>query len=150
LKKNARLMLASQLLNEIGIIQQLVTTELNRLLPEGMHLSHFSVLNHLVRLGDGHTPNRIASAFQVTRATMTNTLTRLSARGMIDVRANPEDGRSKLVYLTPEGVAFHQRAYIALTPFVEGMDQNLDLENLTSVLPQLQELREYLDNNRST
>ena len=149
MKKNARLQLAFQMMNEIGIIQQLSVTELNRRLPDGMHFSHFSVINHLSRLGDGRTPARIAAAFQVTKATMTNTLSKLSSRGMINIRANPADGRSKLVYLTPEGKKFLIRAQAAVQPMLEQMDSDLDLEQLTGMLPQLQELREYLDTHRS-
>ena len=58
--------LAFQFFNEIGIIQQLASTAFNRRLPEGLHVSHFAVLNHLTRLGDGKTPRALASAFQVT------------------------------------------------------------------------------------
>ena len=53
-----------ELFNEIGIVQQLATTTFNRVLPDGLHVAHFSVINHLVRLGDGRTPAAIASAFR--------------------------------------------------------------------------------------
>lgn len=149
MKKNARLQLTFQMMNEIGIIQQLSVTELNRRLPDGMHFSHFGVINHLSRLGDGRTPARIAAAFQVTKPTMSNTLTKLSSRGMIDIRANPADGRSKLVYLTPAGKKFLIKAQAAVQPLLDQMDRDLDLEYLTGMLPQLQELREYLDTHRS-
>ena len=76
--KKARRQRWFELLNEIGIIQQLAVTEFNRRLPEGLHVSHFSVINHLCRLGDGRTPLEIARAFQVTKPTMTNTLAKLS------------------------------------------------------------------------
>jgi DNA-binding MarR family transcriptional regulator len=148
LKKNARLQLAFQMMNEIGIIQQLSVTELNRRLPDSVHFSHFTVINHLSRLGDGRTPRRIADALQVTKATMTNTLTRLTGLGFIEVRDNPGDGRSKLVYLTAKGEDFRNRALASLQPLLEQMDKALDLERITTILPQLQELREYLDNNR--
>jgi DNA-binding MarR family transcriptional regulator len=35
--------------------------------------SQFKVLNHLVRLGDGTTPAKLAKAFQITKGAMTNT-----------------------------------------------------------------------------
>jgi DNA-binding MarR family transcriptional regulator len=149
LEKKTRKQLLFQVLNEIGIIQQLATTEFNRRLPEGLHVSHFSVINHLCRLGDGRTPLRLARAFQVTKATMTNTLTRLSARGLIEIRDNPADGRSKLVFLTSKGRAFQKRAIAALEPVLELMDRNLDLEKIIQMRPTLQELREFLDSNRS-
>ena len=51
--------------NEIGIINQLSTTMLAKCLHDGMHPSHFYILNHLVRLGDGKPPVRIASAMRL-------------------------------------------------------------------------------------
>lgn len=138
-----------QLLNEIGIIQQLSTAEFNRRMPEGLHVSHFSVLNHLSRLGDGRTPVRIAAAFQVTKATMTNTLSKLSARGFIEIRSNPDDGRSKLVYLTPDGREFQKRALAAVGPVLDQINEKLDVDTILGILPKLQELREFLDVSRS-
>jgi len=148
LDKEIRKQRLFQVLTEIGIIQQLSATVFNRQLPEGLHISHFGVINHLCRLGDSRTPVELASSFQVTKPTMTNTLTKLSARGLIEIRNNPDDGRSKLVFLTPEGRTFRDRSIAALEPFMARMDQEFDLEKLMDIQPVLQELREYLDNNR--
>lgn len=137
------------LFTEIGIINQLMMAEFNHLMPDGVHISHFGVINHLCRQGDGWTPLRLANAFQVTKATMTNTVARLSARGLVEVRANPKDGRSKLVFITPEGRAFQKRAMATLQPAIGKMSKELDLESLIKILPQLEKLREYLDNNRT-
>ena len=149
MNKKQHKQLLFQVMNEIGIIQQLVTTEFNRRLPENLHVSHFSVINHLVRLGDGRTPHQLSSAFQITRATMTNTLTKLSGRGFIEIRSNPEDGRSKLVYLTDEGRAFRDRAVEAVDPYLDLMDREFGIERMQAMLPTLQELRAFLDDNRS-
>lgn len=137
------------LFTEIGIINQLMMSEFNHLMPDGVHISHFGVINHLCRVGDGWTPLRLANAFQVTKATMTNTLARLSARGFVEVRANPADGRSKLVFITPEGRAFQKRAIASLMPAIEKMGRELNLEAMMKITPQLEKLREYLDNNRT-
>ena len=72
--------------NEIGIISQLSSNRLERVLPEGMSVAQFSVLNHLVRLGGSWAPSRLARAFQVTKGAMTNTLQRLEAQGLIRSR----------------------------------------------------------------
>ena len=57
--------------NEIGIIEQLIRNLLEKKLPKGFLISHFSVLNHLIRVKDGQTPLVIARAFQVPKTTMT-------------------------------------------------------------------------------
>ena len=66
--------LAIALFSEILTADQLVRNRLSRVLPKGMELSHFSVLNHLVYVGDERTPAQLARTFHVTRGAMTNTL----------------------------------------------------------------------------
>ena len=133
---------------EVGIIHQLSAAMLNNRLPEGLHVSHFSVLNHCVRLGDGQTPLALAKAFQVSKGTMTHTLRELVRRGFVFLSPNAEDGRSKLVFLTPEGRAFQKRAMESLVPAMDRLRDQIDVEAVTRMLPDLAALRAVLDNNR--
>ena len=57
--------------SEIVMVEQLARTRLTRVLPRGMELSHFMVLNHFARLGGERTPAQLARAFHVTRGAMT-------------------------------------------------------------------------------
>ena len=50
------------LFNEIGIIGQLSRAVMEAELPDGLLASHFSVLNHLIRVKDGQTPLKLAQA----------------------------------------------------------------------------------------
>lgn len=134
--------------NEIGIINQLSTTQFRNVLPDGIHPSHFGVLNHMVRLGDGKTPAQLASAFQVTRATMTHTLSLLEKRGLIRLTANERDARSKLVYLTDEGRAFRNAAIGAVEAMVGNVFDAQMLDHLAGALPHLRAIRQRLDENR--
>lgn len=113
-----------------------------------MHPSHFGVLNHMVRLGDGRTPAELASAFQVTRATMSHTLALLDRRGFVRVAANPEDGRSKQVYLTDEGRRFRDDAIGAVEAMVGEVFDAQTREHLAKALPHLGAIRKRLDENR--
>lgn len=140
--------LTFQFFNEIGIIQQLATTAFNRRMPDGLHVSHFSILNHLIRLGDGKTPLSLSDAFQVTKGTMTHTLDTLSKRKFIMLAPHPTDGRSKVVFLTDEGRKFHASAIVSLAPLMKIMEQKINLEDLVEMLPKLREIREVLDQNR--
>ena len=140
--------LAFAFFNEVGIIAQLSTTLLNRSLPQGLHSAHFAILNHLVRLGDGRTPLAIASAFQVTKGTMTHSLRVLADRGLVTLVPNPEDGRSKRVYLTPSGRAFREEAILALGPMLGRLEARLDLAAMAEMLPKLVEVRRMLDEDR--
>ena len=136
--------------NEIGIVSQLSSAYLNRHLPDGVYSSHFSVLNHLCRLGDGRTPMQIASAMQVTKATMTHTLAVLEARGFVETRSNPADGRSKTVYLTASGRTFREKAIESLVTGFSAVAPKINLDHLRTALPILQELRKLLDEERAT
>lgn len=145
---NDKRKLTFQFFNEIGIIQQLATTAFNRRLPDGLHVSHFSILNHLIRLGDGKTPQSLSDAFQVSKGTMTHTLGALSKRHFIKLTPHPTDGRSKVVFLTDEGRMFHAGAIASLAPLMELMEQKLNLDDVDDMLPKLRKIREVLDNNR--
>ncbi|MGP1394335.1 MAG: MarR family winged helix-turn-helix transcriptional regulator [Inquilinaceae bacterium] len=140
--------LVFQFFNEVGIIQQLGSTMFNKRLPDGLHVSHFSVLNHLIRLGDGKTPLSLARAFQVTKGTMTHTLATLSKRNLIRLAPHETDGRSKVVFLTEEGRLFHRQAIENLGPAIMALDDKIDWEKVVELLPELRRIRSVLDNNR--
>ena len=106
--------LSFQLLNEVGIIGQLSGNLAGRLLAPALNLSQFTVLNHFARLGGERPLVQLAGAMQVTKAAMTNTVARLQAKGLLQVRPDPADGRSKLVSLTAEGLAARQAAVARL------------------------------------
>ena len=134
--------------NEIGIVSQLGSALFTRLIPGGLHLSHFIVLNHLVRLGDGRTPVQIANALQVTKATMTHTVTVLTRHGFVEVVPNPDDGRSKLVRLTEAGRTFRDDAIARLAPALGFVADSLSVEEIGAVLPVLEKVRKLLDAER--
>ncbi len=134
--------------NEIGIISQLSGALFSKSLPNGMHVSHFSILNHLVRLGDGRTPVEIANAFQVTKATMTHSLSVLERLGFVSVQPNPNDGRSKLVRLTNAGLDFRNQAIALVVPAFQHILDEMDAEKLLDLLPDLRKLRRILDQAR--
>jgi DNA-binding MarR family transcriptional regulator len=134
--------------NEIAIISQLSGRMLEQALPDGFLVSHFGVLNHLVRLGDGRTPLAIARAFQVPKTTMTHTLAGLEKAGLISLVPNPADGRSKCVMLTPEGRRFHDAAIERLQPQLQTMAERFPPGNIAAMLPALAEIRSYLDRLR--
>ena len=78
---------------------------------------------------------------------MTNTLAKLDERGFIVVRPNPDDGRSKLVYLTDAGRAFQQKGIEALGP-TRTPDLGLGYGRPDRSAAGASPLRAYLDTNR--
>ncbi|MFT6773630.1 MAG: DNA-binding MarR family transcriptional regulator, partial [Paracoccaceae bacterium] len=112
----------------------------------GLHPSQFVVLGNLARLGDGKTPAALAQAFQVPKASMTNTLMQLERRALIDVRQHAQDGRKKQVYLTDAG----RDVYLSVISGMEGPLARLSegVEGLEEILPVLMALRTRMDANR--
>lgn len=136
------------LFNEIGIVNQLATSMLAQALPDGMHPSHFAILNHLYRVGNGSSPVRIAAAMQVTKNTMTHSLKVLEGRGLVEVRPDPEDGRAKRVFLTEAGRTFRVGA-IGRTAARFGQVVTPEIAALLEELrPGLTRLRKHMDENR--
>ena len=95
--------IAVALFGELFMADQLARNRISKALPKGMELSHFSVLNHLVRSNDERTPAQLARAFHVTRGAMTNTLAKLEWAGHIHVRPDWDDARRKFVAISPSG-----------------------------------------------
>lgn len=130
---------------EIGIIEQLSRAMFEARLPEGVLVSHFSVLSHLMRVGDGRTPLQMATAFQVPKTTLSHTLALVEKRGWVEMRPNPEDKRSKQVWLTEAGRAFHNAAIAKLGQDLAMIAERFGPDWLDTVKPQLSELRAFLD-----
>ncbi len=138
------------LFNEIGIIEQLSRAAFERVMPDGMSLAGFSILNHFIRLGKtSETPGQLASAFQVTKGAMTNNLQRLAALKFIAIKANPDDGRGKIITLTSAGHKARDLALTALAPQLAVLADALSTSSAEKTLPFLKDLRVFLDNNRS-
>ncbi len=140
--------LAFRLFTEIGIIEQLARNRLERSLPDGLKVSQFGVLNHLVRLGGEWSPARLAKAFQVTKGAMTNTLQRLEKRGLVRVSPDPHDGRGKLVAITEAGRDMRVRCVASVGPLLAELSNELSDRDFASALPVLEKVRKYLDTHR--
>ena len=137
-----------RLFSEIGIIGQLSRTLLEARLPPGFVSAQFSVLNHLVRVGDGSTPLALAQAFQVPKNSMTHSLTVLEREGLVEIRKNPQDGRSKLVYITDAGRKFRAEVIDALAPDIARIAVAFPPDLVARLLPDLEMLRKFLDTER--
>jgi DNA-binding MarR family transcriptional regulator len=137
-----------RLFNEIGIIEQLSRNMFEARLPPGFVLAQFSVLNHLVRVGDGRTPMAIAQAFQVPKTSMTHSLAVLERAGLIEICKNPKDGRSKLVFITDAGRKFRLDAIASLAPDIARIAAAFPADKVAHLLPDLEMLRKFLDADR--
>ena len=139
-----------ELFTEIGIIEQLSHALLEARLPDGIIAPHFAVLNHLMRGRDGQTPLTLARAFQTPKTSMTHTLKVLEKRGLIALKSNPDDGRSKQAWITDAGRILIGTTITDLAATYSRFSQDLDMQSLGQIKPALSALRSYLDNQRDT
>ena len=136
--------LAVTLFSEILTADQLLRNRLSRVLPKGMEISHFSVLNHLVFVGDERTPAQLANTFHVTRGAMTNTLAKLEWAGYIHIRPDWDDARRKMVAISPAGRRAREAAVAAVAPVFDEVISDLGTDNVRATLPILRKLRSKL------
>ena len=137
--------LAVSLFGELLVADQLARSRISKVLPKGMELSHFSVLNHLARLQDERTPAQLAKAFHVTRGAMTNTLSKLEWAGHVHIRPDWDDARQKFVAISPAGRAARDAAVQSVAPLIADVVTALGVDRVRAVLPVLRELRIRLE-----
>ncbi|MFN3643191.1 MAG: MarR family winged helix-turn-helix transcriptional regulator [Gemmobacter sp.] len=133
--------IAVALFAELFMTDQLARNRIGRVLPKGMELSQFTVLNHLARVGDERTPAQLARAFHVTRGAMTNTLARLEWAGHVHIRPDWDDARQKFVSISPAGRAARDAAVASIAPMIADAVAAIGPDRVRAVLPVLRELR---------
>jgi DNA-binding MarR family transcriptional regulator len=136
--------LAIMLFSEILGADQILRSRLGKVLPKGMEISHFSVLNHLAWRDAERSPAQLAETFNVTRGAMTNTLTKLEWAGYVHIRPDWDDARRKLVTISPAGRQARDTALSAIAPMITQVVERLGEDKARAALPILRELRNQL------
>ncbi|WP_152494283.1 MarR family winged helix-turn-helix transcriptional regulator [Roseovarius sp. THAF27] len=136
--------IAVSLFSEVLANEQLIRSRLSRVLPKGMEISHFSVLNHLARANGERSPAQLAKSFHVTRGAMTNTLSKLEWAGYVHIRPDWDDARRKMVSISPAGTRARDAAISAIMPLITEVVSELGEGNVRATLPVLREMRAKL------
>ncbi len=142
-----------RIVNWIGIVDQLASSAANRLLgPLDLPMPQFILLNHLSnRPGEeagGRTIMAMARALQQPQPGITKTAQKLIDKGFLAERANPEDGRSKLLRMTAKGAAAHQAAIAALMPELARVFEGWSAKDMQRLFADLDRLKVWLDADR--
>ncbi|MCU0804049.1 MAG: MarR family winged helix-turn-helix transcriptional regulator [Burkholderiales bacterium] len=139
-----------QIVNYVGIADQLLTTRANQILGVGdLPFAQFVMLNHF-----SHEPDRarrvteVASAMQQPQPTVTRTLQRLVRKGYLEVRAADDDARARVHVLTRTGKAAHRRAIERLMPEVAARFADWDERDVETLHRLLFRLMRELDEAR--
>ncbi|MBD3665267.1 MarR family winged helix-turn-helix transcriptional regulator [Sulfitobacter aestuariivivens] len=133
--------IAIMLFSELLAADQAVRSRLTRVLPKGMEISHFSVLNSLIWHADERTPAELAQTLNVTRGAMTNTLSKLEWAGYVHIRPDWDDARRKKVGISPAGRHAHVAAVTAITPMINDVVASIGADKVRETLPIIREIR---------
>jgi DNA-binding MarR family transcriptional regulator len=133
--------LAIMLFSELLAADHALRGKLTSVLPKGMEISHFSVLNQLAWRSSETSPAKLAERFSVTRGAMTNTLNKLEWAGYIHIRPDWDDARRKMVGISPAGRQARDAAMAAIAPMINDVIESLGEDQARAALPILREIR---------
>ena len=136
--------LAVAVFSEILAVDQLARANVAKVLPKGMELSHFSVLNHLAHFGGERSPGELAKTFHLTRGAMTNTLGKLEWAGWVHIRPDWDDARRKKVAISPSGKSARDAALMAIAPIIARLVDEIGQDKVRATLPVLRAMRQKL------
>ncbi|NWH08395.1 MAG: winged helix DNA-binding protein [Alphaproteobacteria bacterium] len=136
-----------RLLATIGIIHQLASTRAGRVLaPLKLTMAQFAILSHFHWRAD--EPKRVAAvarAMQQNQPAVTKTIQKLLEAKLLRASADAADRRSMLLFLTPKGKAFFQRALMRLEPQFAAMFETWTQAELADLGAKLDRLKVWLD-----
>ncbi|WP_417516442.1 MarR family winged helix-turn-helix transcriptional regulator [Minwuia sp.] len=137
-----------ELLTSLGIISQLSTERARVVLGDDLPLPLFTILNHMIRLGDGTTVTDLARAFQSPQPGMSKSVQKLIGKGYMSAKDDADDARRKLLFLTESGRAAHRRALGKLGPDANFIFDDWTTEEMAALQKPLFRLRRWLDTHR--
>jgi DNA-binding MarR family transcriptional regulator len=138
-----------EMVRELAIVHQLMTTRLNRALrPLGLTMTHTSLLMHLTGHPHGCTIGEIADAMEVNQPAVSKTVKVLADRGAVSIHLDDADARRRTVRLTPDGGALIGAAMLAMHPEATLGLADLDDARLATLIDLLRTVRVRLDEAR--
>jgi len=134
--------------NHIGYFVQEVARKsalsLNEeLKPLGITYSQFRVLNCLLKKGP-MSQKEILKLVSVTPATLTGTVDILEKKKLVYRKAESEDARTKIIYLTEQGTNIQKDAWSTVEKFEERTTSFLNKKEREIVLNALKEMDKYI------
>lgn len=139
-----------RIINWIGIIQQLTDTKMRQLL-EGTDVPppQFILLNHFShRPDEGKTVSGIADAMQQPQPGITKTIAKMLTKDFLRTEENPQDGRSKTLFLTDTGKTAHADAKNRLEHGMQNTFDGWHEWEKRDFFGFLDRLKIFLDDNR--
>ncbi len=104
------------LIGRLGRLREKIAREQEKVFARfGLNSAGFDVLATLRRHGAPHalSPGALMDSMMITSGTVTNRIDQLEKAGLVSREPNPEDRRSMIVALTPEGLKLIDEAVAA-------------------------------------
>ena len=139
-----------QIINWIGIINQLASTRGNQLLTRlNLPFPQFIMLNHFsYRPNESKTVSAVAKAMQQPQPGVTKTIQRLESNGYLCAVPDPIDGRVKAVKLTASGKAIHKKAVSIIQCDLRATFSDWHGSDLDRIFGLLDKLKTHLEDHR--
>lgn len=109
----------------------------------GLSVPQYDLLMSLMRK-DGQTQQELASRLLVVKSNVSSLLSRAERDGLIERQENPEDGRAKLVTLTPEGRRLAKLGWKAQAEVIATMFEPFTPREIQQVARSMNRVREAL------
>jgi DNA-binding MarR family transcriptional regulator len=91
----------------------------------------------MVRVMGNSSQRAIATALDVSRASITQRVSALVGLGLLTVTQDPKDSRARIVSLTDRGATLVVRAWAGLEQHQDGLDQRVDEPALLAALDRI-------------
>ncbi|RIJ24269.1 MarR family transcriptional regulator [Henriciella barbarensis] len=123
---------AISVLREVGRLAHMTDCAVAACLPSPVTVAQYAVLNTLAA-GDGLSITQLAEIHTVSQPTMSSTVAKLRARGLVEARSKPGDRRSRFVLLTKEGADIKASCDTAAEPLLNGMAARISSQDWISL-----------------
>ena len=135
----------------LAITAQLQTTRFSKHLEGmGLTMAQFSVISHLANQSGPVSITRTAQAVEVLQPAVTKMVRKFENSGWLNVLPDPEDKRSRLIELTPQGHALIGQFYARVGPEAGACFGDWSKDDLEAFHHHLKRVVTWLDDNRLT
>lgn len=114
-----------------------------RLADVGLTVPLYDLLMSLMKK-EGQTQQELAGRLLVVKSNVSSLLSRAERDGWVERKSNPEDGRGKIVTLTPEGKRLARRGFRVQADVVTTMFEAMTPTELAEVADAMQRVRKAL------
>ena len=133
----------------LGMVAQLYTARMDTLLAQdNLTLAQFSMLMHLSRYPRPQRISDIARAMGVKQPFITKAIAKFESSALVTVSGDPQDARSRLVAIRPEGHALLAQIRTGLAPDVDKIFDLWKDKEIKRLNEYLGKLTQWYDQNR--